>query len=292
MASLEAVMTKANLGQYTAALQKLGAAQVGDLLDVEDSDLAGLGMMPLEIRRLRRKVSEQGYMMMKGAEPVYAVGATPSLCVPSAPDPTMMIQQPQEAIAVVANPTMAAVTTGGVDQAMMQRQDRQDRQDRLDRQDRQDHMDRQERAERADKSAAAERSQQLAMGHQQTNHSTTAQAMQSQHGVTTQAIAHSAPVMQQQPKVMQLPQVAVAPSGEFGGGLFNCMDDMTSCLCVSLGCGLCLAGQTHERASLKSGPCWKIPLLSICCGSCWCGFAGSIASCIVSAACPSYCQPR
>jgi hypothetical protein len=48
----------AKLAEHATALVGLGAAGVQDLEDVEDTDLASIGMKVLEIRRFRRKLEE------------------------------------------------------------------------------------------------------------------------------------------------------------------------------------------------------------------------------------------
>jgi Cys-rich protein (TIGR01571 family) len=63
-------------------------------------------------------------------------------------------------------------------------------------------------------------------------------------------------VVQQQAQMMA-PQ-AMGPPGQGMEELFGCFDDCEVCLCGYC-CTPCLAGQTHERAGLESGPCWKIP---------------------------------
>ena len=110
----------------------------------------------------------------------------------------------------------------------------------------------------------------------------------------------------QQPTGGMMMNTTINVNGGGGGsgvawpGLFDCFDDIEVCLCGYC-CGICLigkvaqlrcvtssehraseshrgtqqrnrtarpicAGQTHERAGLKSGPSWKIPTMFVCGG--------------------------
>jgi hypothetical protein len=53
--SLPELLEIANLTNYSSAFKDLGAADVADLQDITDEDLAAMGMKPLEINRLRRR---------------------------------------------------------------------------------------------------------------------------------------------------------------------------------------------------------------------------------------------
>ena len=76
--------------------------------------------------------------------------------------------------------------------------------------------------------------------------------------------------MPQQQMVPQQ-QVMMPQGGDPMGSLFGCFDDCGICLCGTC-CVSCLAGQTHERAGLDSGPMWKIPVVTI---------VGSIANMVI-----------
>ena len=54
----EALLTAANLTDYASALRAAGVVEVADIGDVDDSDLAKMGMKKLEIKRLRRLHSD------------------------------------------------------------------------------------------------------------------------------------------------------------------------------------------------------------------------------------------
>ena len=52
--SLSAFLMRTNLSQYETALRELGAVEVVHLLDLDQADCEGIGMKPLEARRLLR----------------------------------------------------------------------------------------------------------------------------------------------------------------------------------------------------------------------------------------------
>eukprot|EP01043_Picozoa_sp_COSAG02_P011882 COSAG02_NODE_445_length_22163_cov_55.680611_9_plen_247_part_00 len=52
--SLPELLEIANMTKYSSAFEELGAADVADLQDITDEDLAAMGMKALEIKRLRR----------------------------------------------------------------------------------------------------------------------------------------------------------------------------------------------------------------------------------------------
>jgi hypothetical protein len=72
--------------------------------------------------------------------------------------------------------------------------------------------------------------------------------------------AQVAPQMayQQQPQMMPLggapmqQQQFMQPAGPMPqlDGMFDCFNDMETCMCVTVGCTCCLAGQTHDRAGV------------------------------------------
>ena len=54
-----ALLSGANLSQYEAQFSALGASEPSDLADMEDAELAAMGIKGLDIKRLRRKVEDQ-----------------------------------------------------------------------------------------------------------------------------------------------------------------------------------------------------------------------------------------
>eukprot|EP01043_Picozoa_sp_COSAG02_P063448 COSAG02_NODE_9001_length_2361_cov_3.831788_1_plen_310_part_00 len=87
------------------------------------------------------------------------------------------------------------------------------------------------------------------------------------------------PQQQMMPQQHMMPQQQqMMPPGGVNpmGSLFGCFDDCGICLCGYF-CYCCLAGQTHERAGLDSGPAWKIPTVAV---------VGMVLSqCLVGVAC-------
>ena len=55
--SLSALLMRNNLSQYETTLCELGAVQVADLLDLDQAECEGVGMKPVEARRLLRVAS-------------------------------------------------------------------------------------------------------------------------------------------------------------------------------------------------------------------------------------------
>jgi hypothetical protein len=54
---LSAFLMRTNLSQYETALRELGSVEVVHLLDLDQADCEGVGMKPLEARRLLRVAS-------------------------------------------------------------------------------------------------------------------------------------------------------------------------------------------------------------------------------------------
>jgi hypothetical protein len=55
--ALHAFLLDAKLSQYTEEITKLGATEVADLAEADDSELKAIGMTPVEVKRLRRKAA-------------------------------------------------------------------------------------------------------------------------------------------------------------------------------------------------------------------------------------------
>lgn len=55
---LSAALERAELQQYDTALRELGCAMASDLGDLEESDMAEIGMKKYEIKRLQRLTSQ------------------------------------------------------------------------------------------------------------------------------------------------------------------------------------------------------------------------------------------
>jgi Cys-rich protein (TIGR01571 family) len=183
---LQAFLAGANLSQYTdQIITTLGATEVADLSEVDDSDLTAMGMSPVEIRRFRRKLADGGT----------ATSVPATLVVPD-----------YDAKPAAGPP--ADIPGIGTDGGLYSHQPPQP--------------------------VMAQQQQPMMMN-------------------------------QQSSTMMMPPGQGPAPAGQFGGGLFGCFDDMEICLCGYC-CAWCLAGQTHERAGLPSGPAWKIP--TFCCVGC------------------------
>ena len=68
---LQQLLGSAGLGMYIGAIAGLGAEEVADLNDAQDSDLLALGMSPQEVQALRAAVASRG-----GASP--GGGAAPA----------------------------------------------------------------------------------------------------------------------------------------------------------------------------------------------------------------------
>ena len=107
-----------------------------------------------------------------------------------------------------------------------------------------------------------------------------AQPVMQQPMMQAQPMMQGQPMMQDQPMTMQQTNINVNMNGGMQqvhqahlapgvpmGGLFDCFGEMETC-CCGYWCTWCLAGQTHERAGLPSGPMFKIP--AICCVSTAC----------------------
>ena len=75
---LQQLLGSAGLAMYIGAIAGLGAEEVADLNDAEDSDLLALGMSAEEVQALRAAVSSRG-----GASP--GGGAPPAASAPGEP---------------------------------------------------------------------------------------------------------------------------------------------------------------------------------------------------------------
>ena len=239
MADLQSFLEGVRLAQYYNALTGLGVSTPADVSMAEDADLVGIGMKKIEINRLRRGIAPGAEM----AKEVMASAPQMVQAVPAAMPPAAMAPGMNSSV-------MAPVATGGADvmlqmQMLQMERDRQERQEHMDKQERMDRQERAERAERQDRQAGLERA-----------HGKDAHVAHT----TNAAIANSAPQMVV-PNYQQT-TTTVGVQGLGMNGLFDCFDDIGVCCCGYF-CGACRAGQTHERAGLSSGPCWKIPVFCI-----------------------------
>ena len=81
---LQQLLGSAGLAMYIGAIAGLGAEEVADLNDAQDSDLLALGMSPQEVQALRAAVASRG-----GASPGGG-GATPAASAPGATSAPMV----------------------------------------------------------------------------------------------------------------------------------------------------------------------------------------------------------
>jgi hypothetical protein len=57
-ASVDELLTTAQLGSFCEPVRSMGVATIADFQDVDDEDLIGCGLSKIQIRRLRRKLLE------------------------------------------------------------------------------------------------------------------------------------------------------------------------------------------------------------------------------------------
>ena len=122
--AVQVFLTDAALQDYGPGLVGLGVGEVDDLGSLEDADFTRLGMQTLEVKRLRRKLSEKQASVPAPAPAPAMAGDTMGM-------QTMMMQQ----------------------QMMQMERDRQDRIERAERAERQERADRQAGLERVQASS-------------------------------------------------------------------------------------------------------------------------------------------